>query len=128
MNLPNDRKYSASHEWALDEQGLVVIGISDFAQDQLGDVVFVELPPIGKSVKAGEAVAVVESVKTASDIYSPVDGEVVEVNSDLDSKPELVNQDPYGSGWIFKIKPAGGSQLEGLLDADGYRRLAEDQN
>jgi glycine cleavage system H protein len=126
MDIPEDRKYNSSHEWALDEDGLVTVGITDYAQDQLGDVVFVELPATGRSVAAREAVAVVESVKTASDIYAPVDGEIVEVNSALEGKPELLNQEPYGDGWMFRLRPSDPTSLAGLLDAAGYRAVIED--
>ena len=104
-----------------------MVGISDYAQDALGDVVFVELPRLGKTGKAGDNIAAVESVKTASDIYAPVAGEVIEVNSDLTNKPELLNQDPYGAGWIFKLKPTNTADLDGLLDAAGYQAFAESQ-
>ena len=127
MNYPNNLKYAKTHEWARLEVGLVVVGISDYAQDALGDVVFVDLPSPGKAAKAGDSVAAVESVKTASDIYAPVNGDVVEVNSDLTDKPELLNQDPYGAGWIFKLKPANAADLDGLLDAAGYQAFAESQ-
>lgn len=127
MNYPSNLKYAKTHEWARLEDGLVVVGISDYAQDALGDVVFVELPSPGKAAKAGDSLAAVESVKTASDIYTPVKGEVVEVNSDLNDKPELLNQDPYGAGWIFKLKPTNAGDLDSLLDAAGYQAFAESQ-
>lgn len=127
MNYPSNLKYTKSHEWARLDDGLVVVGISDYAQDALGDVVFVELPSVGKAGKAGDSIAAVESVKTASDIYAPVNGEVVEVNSELGDKPELLNQDPYGGGWIFKLKPTSAADLDGLLDAAGYQAFAESQ-
>jgi glycine cleavage system H protein len=126
MDIPADRKYNSSHEWALDEDGLVTVGITDYAQDQLGDVVFVELPTTGRKVSAREAVAVVESVKTASDIYAPISGEIVEVNTALEGKPELLNQAPYGDGWMFRLRPADAATLAGLLDAAGYRAAIED--
>ncbi len=125
MKIPEELKYTKSHEWARLEGDLVVVGITDFAQDALGDVVFVELPELGRQVAAGEAVAVVESVKTASDIYAPVAGEVVAVNEALVDAPERVNEDPYGEGWMFKIKPADPAALEGLLDASGYQEVIE---
>lgn len=120
-NIPAELRYAASHEWArLEADGSVTVGISDHAQEALGDVVFVELPDIGKSVGANAQVAVVESVKAASDIYAPVSGEVIEINEALDDAPESVNTDPYGT-WFFKIKPANAADLEKLLDAEGYR-------
>jgi glycine cleavage system H protein len=127
MNYPANIKYTNSHEWARLEDGLVVVGISDYAQDALGDVVFVELPGAGKKVKAGDSLAAVESVKTASDIYAPLDGEVVEANAALGDKPELLNQDPYGAGWMFKLKPTNPQDLDSLLDAAAYRSFAESQ-
>jgi glycine cleavage system H protein len=126
MNIPDDRNYSSSHEWALEYDGVVTVGITDFAQDQLGDVVFVELPAAGSTVAARDAVAVVESVKTASDIYAPVGGEVVEVNTALQNRPELINESPYANGWMFKIRPAGTGSLTNLLDAAGYRKAIEE--
>jgi glycine cleavage system H protein len=120
MDAPKDRFYTKTHEWALPEGDEVVVGITDYAQEQLGDVVYVELPQVGRKVAAQEAVAVVESVKTASDIYAPVAGVVVAVNEALASTPELINQDPYGEGWIFKLKPDNLSDLDGLLDAEAY--------
>jgi glycine cleavage system H protein len=127
VNYPSNLKYAKSHEWTRLEDGLVVVGISDYAQDALGDVVFVDLPSVGKTAKTGDSIAAVESVKTASDIYAPVSGEVAAVNSDLADKPELLNQDPYGAGWIFKLKPANPADLDGLLDAAAYKALAESQ-
>ena len=126
MDVPNDLRYAASHEWARSgADGTVTVGITDFAQDQLGDVVFVELPVVGTRVAAGDAAAVVESVKTASDIYSPVAGEIVAVNDDLEGSPEQINGAPYGDGWIFRVKPDAASDLDTLLDADGYRAVAD---
>ena len=126
MNTPENLKYSETHEWTRSDEGdVVTVGISDFAQDQLGDVVFVELPAKGKTVKAGDAVAVVESVKTASDIYAPVSGEITEVNGDLETSPEKINESPYEAGWLFKIRSSDAGELEGLLDADAYQKTAE---
>lgn len=119
--LPGELKYAASHEWArLESDGTVVVGITDHAQDALGDVVYVELPEVGASVDQGSEVAVVESVKAASDIYSPVSGEVVEINGALEDEPETVNSSPYADGWFFRVKPSDLSELEGLMDAEGY--------
>ncbi len=119
--LPTDLRFAKSHEWIRDEgDGTATIGITDHAQEQLGDLVFVELPEVGASVTQGSECAVVESVKAASDIYSPASGEVVAVNEDLGDAPETVNNDPFGDGWIFKVKLEDASQLGALLDADGY--------
>ena len=123
MNVPQNLRYKTSHEWVLLEGDVATIGISDHAQEELTDVVFVELPPIGKTVDAGDPTAVVESVKAASDIYAPIAGEVVEVNDAVEADPSLVNSDPYGSGWIFKVKIKDAAQLDTLLDAAGYEAL-----
>jgi glycine cleavage system H protein len=119
-NVPSDLKYAKSHEWVRGTNDTVVIGITDHAQHELTDVVFVELPEIGRKVKAGEACAVVESVKTASDIYSPVSGEVVEVNKTVVENPGLVNSEPYGGGWFFKLRLADPAELKSLLGAEQY--------
>jgi len=120
-NIPSDISYAKSHEWArLNEDGSVTVGISDSAQDQLGDMVFVEVPEVGTGVTAEEACAVVESVKAASDVYAPVGGEVVEVNEDLADSPEAINQDAYGKGWIFRLQPSDISELDNLMDANAY--------
>lgn len=127
MDVPRNLRYAESHEWASDpEDGIVTVGITDFAQDQLGDVVYVELPDVGEHVDAAQPVAVVESVKTASDIYAPVSGTIVEVNEDLDASPELINEAPYGRGWIFRLEPDDAGDLDGLLDADEYESVAEE--
>ena len=125
MQLPEALKYSASHEWSRLEGDTLTVGITDFAQDQLGDVVFVELPSVGQTVTAGTAVAVVESVKTASDIYAPVSGEVLEVNDVLEDAPETINSDPFEEGWMFKLRVSDTSELDKLLDADAYQQIAE---
>ena len=119
FDVPDDRRYLESHEWTTDGD-TVRVGISDFAQDELGDVVFVELPEVGDEVTAGEAFGVVESIKAVSDLYAPVSGEVVAVNEALFDRPELVNEDPYGEGWMLEVAPAEGGDAEGLLDADEY--------
>lgn len=120
-NIPVELKYAKSHEWArVNDDGSVTVGISDTAQDQLGDMVFVEVPEVGQTVTAAEACAVVESVKAASDVYAPVSGEIVEVNEDLADSPETVNNDAYGEGWIFRMEPAAAAELEALMDADAY--------
>lgn len=122
MNTPEKLRYAPSHEWLSPaDGGVATVGITDYAQDQLGDVVFVELPEVGRQVEAGESVAVIESVKTASDIYAPVAGEVVEVNQALVDTPETINGDPYGQGWLFKLRPSQADAGAALLDADGYR-------
>lgn len=121
MSIPSNYRFSSSHEWVLDNgDGTVTVGISDHAQDLLGDVVFVELPELGREVTAGEEFSLVESVKAASDIYAPVSGEVVEINDALESEPETVNNAPYDGGWIAKIKLSDAAQLEGLLNAEAY--------
>ena len=124
MNTPANLKYAASHEWAkLEADGSVTIGISDHAQEALGDIVFLELPAVGRKVKAGEECAVVESVKAASDIYAPICGEVVAVNQAAVDAPESVNQDAYAA-WLFKLKPDNAADLDGLLDAAAYAKVA----
>ena len=120
-NIPSELKYATSHEWVRNEgDGIVTVGITEHAQELLGDMVFVELPDVGDTVSTGDDVAVAESVKAASDIYAPVTGEVVEVNEDLEDSPELVNSDAFGDGWMFKVKLEDASELDGLLDAEGY--------
>ena len=126
-DYPAELKYANSHEWArLESDGTIVVGITDHAQDALGDIVFIELPEIGVEVTAGAEVAVVESVKAASDIYSPVTGEVVEVNSGLEDQPELVNGSPYEDGWLFTVRVDSGDEFSELLDAEGYKGLVEE--
>ena len=126
-NIPSDLKYVRTHEWLREEQdGTFKVGISDHAQEALGDLVFVETPETGRSVKAGEACAVVESVKAASDVYSPIDGEIIEGNEALATQPELLNTDPYGEGWIFRIRATGELETSGLLDAKAYAETLED--
>ncbi len=125
--IPSDLHYRESHEWVrVEDDGTVVVGISDHAQGELGDMVFVELPEPGMSYDQDEACAVVESVKAASDIYAPLSGEVVESNPMLEESPELVNSDPYGEGWLFRLIPSDVSQIESLLDAEAYAELQED--
>ena len=120
MNIPADLKYTESHEWVrAEDDGTVTVGITEYAQDALGDIVFVELPKVGKSYTAGDDAAVVESVKAASDIYAPVSGEVIAVNEDVASAPESINTDAYAA-WLFKIKPADAAAIDGLLDAAAY--------
>lgn len=121
-NVPSDLKYAKSHEWVRVSGDTATIGITDHAQHELTDIVFVELPDVGRKVKAGEACAVVESVKTASDIYSPVSGEVMEVNKGAVDNPALVNTDPYGNGWFYKIKLSNTAELNSLLTSDAYKQ------
>ncbi|MCO6452286.1 MAG: glycine cleavage system protein GcvH [Caldilineales bacterium] len=118
--------YATSHEWARAEGGLIVVGISDYAQDLLSDLVFVDLPEVGATAKAGKAIAVAESVKAAEDVYSPVSGEVVEINEDLIDTPELLNSDPYGA-WLFKVAPSDSSEMEALMDASAYETYVKEQ-
>lgn len=126
-DLPAELKYASSHEWArLDSDGTVAVGITDHAQEALGDIVYIELPEMGVAVDAGAEVAVVESVKAASDIYSPVTGEVVEINPALEDEPETVNSNPYADGWLFRVKVANPDELEDMLDADGYQAVIEE--
>ncbi|MEX0826470.1 MAG: glycine cleavage system protein GcvH [Acidimicrobiia bacterium] len=123
MNVPEDRRYTDQHEWALLEGGNVRVGITDYAQDALGDVVFVDLPAVGNRIGSGERFAEVESTKSLAEIYAPMAGTIVRVNSALTSSPEVINQDPYGGGWFIVLQPDDASAFEGLLDHDGYRAL-----
>ena len=124
--IPSDLLYRESHEWVRsDDDGTATIGISDHAQAQLGDMVFIELPEPGMSYEQGDACAVVESVKAASDIYAPLTGEIIEANSALEDSPELVNSDPYGDGWLFRMQLANPSELDGLLTPEAYAEQAE---
>ncbi len=123
-----DLKFSEDHEWVRVEGGRAVVGITDYAQQQLGDVVFVELPEIGKSFAKGDEAAVVESVKAAAEVYAPFDGEVVEVNGDLDSDPGLVNTAPEGEGWFLKLSVKDAAQLDGLMDRTAYDKFVADQS
>ncbi len=117
---PADRRYTSEHEWIKPEGEQYVVGITAFAQDQLGDIVYVELPKVGDRVEAGKPFGVIESVKTASDLYAPVGGEVIEVNSELVDQPQAVNDDPYEAGWIIKIRPSDAADVEKLLTAEQY--------
>ena len=126
-NIPSELKYTKSHEWLRRmDDGTVRIGISDNAQSQLGDLVYVELPEVGQTVSAEDACAVVESVKAASDVYAPITGEIVAVNEELDASPELVNQSPYDDGWLFAIAPDAESEIDTLMDADDYAESIDD--
>ncbi len=127
--IPGDLKFLKSHEWArVEDDGLVRVGISDHAQSQLGDLVYVELPEIGVAVEAGNGLAVVESVKAASDIYAPVSGEIVEVNELLSDKPETINEDAFGDGWLVLIRPSDRAELDELLDPKDYEELIENDD
>ncbi|RZQ51827.1 glycine cleavage system protein H [Pseudoalteromonas phenolica] len=126
-NIPSELKYASSHEWVRAEgDGVYTVGITEHAQELLGDMVFVELPEVGDEVDAGEDCAVAESVKAASDIYAPITGEVVAINEDLEDSPENVNNDAYGDGWLFKVKASDESELENLLDAEGYENAIDE--
>ena len=127
MSTTNEIRYLASHEWGrIDEEGILTVGISDHAQDLLGDIVFVELPDIGKTLEAEEESAIVESVKAASDVYSPLSGEVIEVNEKLLDEPEIVNGSPYEDGWFFKIRLDDGSEFENLMTEEEYANSCEE--
>jgi glycine cleavage system H protein len=128
MNIPEELRYSSEHEWArrLDDGSRVRIGITDFAQDALGDVVYVELPGVGAAVVANGSIAEVESTKSVSEIYAPVTGTVVEVNETLNDAPEQLNRDPYGTGWIFVLEVADAAEVDGLMDATAYRALVDE--
>jgi glycine cleavage system H protein len=127
--IPGDLKFLKSHEWArIEDDGLIRVGISDHAQGQLGDLVYVELPEVGAHIQAGNGAAVVESVKAASDIYSPVSGEIVAVNEALGDKPEIINEDAYGEGWIFLVRVENNDEMNDLLDADAYAELIENDD
>ena len=127
-NIPSELRYASTHEWVRPEgDGTFTIGISEHAQELLGDMVFIELPDLGAEVSAGDDVAVAESVKAASDVYAPISGEVVAINEDLEDTPELVNSDPYGDGWLFRIKAEDPEEFEALLDAEGYENSIDDE-
>lgn len=125
MQVPDELRYTSDHEWAKVEGAVVRVGITDYAQDALGDVVFIDLPPPGKTVTAGGTLGEVESTKSVSELYAPVSGTVIEVNEPLANEPERLNQDPYGNGWICLVEASDLGELERLLDADGYRALTE---
>ncbi len=126
--IPEDLKYSDTHEWVRDEgDGFVTVGITDHAQSLLGDLVFVELPENNIEIEAGEECGVVESVKAASDIYSPVTGKIIEINRTLEGSPDVVNTDPYGDGWLYRVKLEDEDELETLMDAEGYAECIEDE-
>ena len=127
-NVPGELKYTKSHEWVrINEDGTLTIGITDHAQDLLGDMVYIEPPETGRNVASGDDCAVVESVKAASDVYSPIAGEIVESNESLADSPEVVNKDPYGDGWLFKLKPSDAGAVNELLDAAAYTEFVESE-
>ena len=123
MNFPNDVKYTKEHEWIRLEGDVAYVGITDYAQEQLGDIVFVDIPTVGETLAADEVFGTIEVVKTISDLFLPVAGEILEQNEALADQPELVNQDPYGEGWLIKIKPAADADFDSLLDAEAYKAL-----
>jgi glycine cleavage system H protein len=123
MDIPAELRYSSDHEWVRVEGTTATIGITEYAQDALGDVVFVDMPDAGLTVAAGESFSEVESTKSVSDIYAPITGSISEVNTDLESQPELLNSDPYGAGWICRIEISDPAELDGLMDAEAYRTL-----
>ncbi len=127
--LPTELKYASSHEWArLEEDGTVTVGITDHAQEQLGDVVYVELPDVGQVLAAGDEAGVVESVKAASDVYAPISGEVIAINEKLDEEPETVNSEPFEGGWFYRLQPTDVNELDNMLTADSYAELIEEDN
>ena len=126
MNFPNDVKYTKEHEWIRQEGDVAYVGITDYAQEQLGDIVFVDIQTVGETLAADEVFGTIEVVKTISDLFLPVAGEVLEQNEALEEQPELVNQDPYGEGWLIKIKPAADADFDSLLDAEAYKALIND--
>jgi glycine cleavage system H protein len=127
MEFPEDLRYSKEHEWVLVEGNVATIGITDYAQDKMGDITFVELPNVGDKVSKDDAFGVIESVKTVSDVYAPVSGTVIEVNDDLPDNPELLNEDPYGDGWMIKVEMSDPEELEDLLSAQEYEQLVAEE-
>jgi glycine cleavage system H protein len=123
MNIPENLKYTKDHEWCLVEGDVVTVGVTDFAQSELGDIVFVEVETEGESLEAEEVFGSVEAVKTVSDLFMPISGEIIEFNEEIESSPELVNSDPYGQGWMIKVKASDLSELENLLSAEAYKEL-----
>ena len=125
--IPSELRYTQTHEWVrVEDDGTLVIGITDHAQSQLGELVFADLPDIGANVSAADEVCVIESVKAASDIYSPISGKIIEINEDLEESPGLVNSDPYGDGWLFRLDPSDPDEFSELLDADSYTQYLEE--
>lgn len=123
MNFPTNVKYTSEHEWIRIENDEAIVGITDYAQDQLGDIVFVDVTTEGETLEQGEVFGTIEVVKTVSDLFLPIGGEIVEVNPELEEHPEQVNKDPYGEGWIIRIKPTDASQMDELLDAEAYKKI-----
>ena len=123
MNFPTNVKYTSEHEWIRIENNEAIVGITDYAQDQLGDIVFVDVTTEGETLEQGEVFGTIEVVKTVSDLFLPIGGEIVEVNPELEEHPELVNKDPYGEGWIIRFKPTDASQMDELLDAEAYKKI-----
>jgi glycine cleavage system H protein len=128
LSYPEDLRYTAEHEWARLESGIVTVGVTSYATEQLGDVVFVELPEVGRKLESMKPFGVVEAVKTVSDLFAPLGGEVVEVNGALADNPALVNQSPYGDGWMIRIKPSNPAEMQKLMSSDDYSRLIEEQH
>ncbi len=128
MEVPEELKYSEDHEWVLVEEDVALVGITDFAQEQLGEIIFLELPEVGEQLEAGKPFGVVESTKAVSDIYAPVSGEVIEVNDDLPDSPDIINTSPYEDGWLVKVKLLDPSELDDLLDASAYEVLIEEED
>ena len=126
MNFPQNLKYTNEHEWIRVEGDMAYVGITDYAQEQLGDIVFVDIPTVGESLEANETFGTIEVVKTISDLFLPVAGEVIEQNESLEENPELVNKDPYGEGWLIKMKPANLKDIENLLDVEAYKAVIND--
>lgn len=123
MNFPENLKYTNEHEWVRMDGDIAYVGITDYAQEQLGDIVFVDIPTVGETLDAEEVFGTIEVVKTISDLFLPIAGEVLEQNESLEENPDLINTDPYGTGWIIKVKPSDLSQLDGLLDAEAYKKI-----
>lgn len=127
MEFKTDVRYCETHEWASKSEDEVVVGISDYAQNTLSDIVYVELPEVGEEVEKGDQICVVESVKAAGDVYAPVSGEIVAVNEALDDEPEIINADPFGKGWLVRIKPSDMAEWESLLDVEAYKKVVEEE-
>ncbi len=128
MSYPDDVRYTREHEWVREADGVMTVGVTGYATDQLGDIVYVDLPEVGRKLEAGKTFGVVEAVKTVSDLYAPIAGEVVEVNAELADHPALVNQDPYGEGWMIRIRPADAGAMKALLSAADYEKLVEESS
>ena len=127
MKVPGELKYTEEHEWVKVEGDIAIVGITDFAQNELSDIVYVELPEVGKNIKKGDVIATVEAVKTVADVYSPVSGEIIEVNEKLKDEPSIINNDPYGEGWIAKVKMENPEEINALLDHVAYKKLVEEE-